>query len=602
MADPAINLPDIPTPPAAPGVPSADVGTLGSDDSKTITAITGKLANIDKEKISATERAEKALDSNIASVNTIAKDQLHATALMAEQLKPWDAKQKTEEFRTDPIAAFGSLGSVLGILASAFTKAPMENALNASAAAMNAIHAGDKEAYERAHTAWTDNTSLALKRFGLEQEGYKTAIELMATNRQAGTERLRLEMAKYGWDQGLVMHEAGLDDKVFEAIAARDKARMGMAANMPKMVNDIAWVADWHRFGGDSKNPQSEKSVEALRLTNERWGTGSKQTDAQKLLAEYSTTPKEDGSYPNNAERTKKYEEIMAATRKGGNAEIDSRAHSYEIDPDSPTYQDHAASYDRALKEIGEAKRKPLSATETAIAKKVSEEEKTLGRKLTSAEYDKVVADAPKPQTVKSFSTPETARLTYTPTLMKSLQTLDAMMDDSTGLFTGPMKQFAAEYIGVNDPVKLWQSARKEAEAAVTALAAQGSKSAISLKALIDTLPETPRSSSFGHQQVADKMKALLDETQTALSTMEAGGKRIPEDVMDKFAKYGITTKTDADKNPVAKLDKDPASLSTDELKNLAGFKSGYPKDVQDKITAEIKRRAIEWEKNNRVQ
>ena len=273
---------------------------------------------------------------------------------------------------------------------------------------------------------------------------------------------------------------------------------------------------------------------------------------------------------------------------------MESRAHSYEVDPDSPTYGDHNASYDRAMKEIGDAKRKPPSATEQAIAKKVTEEETSLGRKLTSAEYDKIVADAPKAQTVKPFTTAESARLTYTPTLMKSLQTLDAMMDDSTGLFTGPMKQFAGEYIGVNNPVQLWQSAHKQAEAAITALAAQGSKSAIALKALIDTLPETPRSSAFGHQQVSDKIKALLDESQTALSTMEAGGKRIPQDVMDKFAKLGITTKTDADKNPIAKLNKDPASVSTEELKNMRRMISGFPQDVQDKIEAEVRKRAAQ--------
>ena len=166
------------------------------------------------------------------------------------------------------------------------------------------------------------------------------------------------------------------------------------------------------------------------------------------------------------------------------------------------------------------------------------------------------------------------------------------MMDDSTGLFTGAMKQFAGEYIGVNNPVQLWQSARKQAEASATALAAQGSRSAIALKALIDTLPETARSSAFGHQQVADKIKALMDESQSALSTMEAGGKKIPDDVMDKFAKLGITTKTNADKNPLTKISTAPASVTDEELKNMVRMIGGFPSDVQNKIEAEVRRRA----------
>src|ERR1700689_2100246 len=51
----------------------------------------------------------------------------------------------------DPLRQFGSMASMIGIFASAFTKKPILNALNASADAMKAEQAGNKEAYDRAY-------------------------------------------------------------------------------------------------------------------------------------------------------------------------------------------------------------------------------------------------------------------------------------------------------------------------------------------------------------------------------------------------------------------------------------------------------------------
>ena len=42
---------------------------------------------------------------------------------------------------------------------------------------------------------------------------------------------------------------------------------------------------------------------------------------------------------------------------------------------------------------------------------------------------------------------------------------------------------------------------------------------------------------------------------------MEASGRENSEDVLDKFAKFGVTTKTNANKNPIEKLAKDPSVI-----------------------------------------
>jgi hypothetical protein len=590
---------------ATPAVDPNPYSGLGVDDSK-FKATTDKLADIKRTEMSANEKVYGSIDSLTSKAIPKLEEMSKTAGVEAEKMKPWNEEAEAKKRESDPIQNFASLGSVFGILASAFTHAPMTSALDASAAAINAIKAGNAEDYNRAYKAWEANTKQAMDRHKIEHEAFTDAASLLSTNMEAANTKLRVNAARFGDQKALALLDAGMDKELFEYKAAQQKLHEDMVKNMVPMAEANAEMAILVNNGYKANEPNNPKNIEALKALSaykqqmaELSKTTSLTEEQGKVVRDYSTTPdSKTGKVPTPEQRAAFIQEHFRMGT-GSNAEMESRAHSYEMDPESPTYGNHNASVDRALKEISEAKRKPLSATEQAIDKKKTEMEAELGRKLTSAEFDKIVADAPKAQTVKAFSTPESARLTYTPTLMKSLQTLDAMMDDSTGLFTGAMKQFAGEYIGVNDPVKLWQSAKKEAEAAQTALAAQGSKSAIALKALLDTLPETPRSSAFGHQQVADKIKAVIDESQTALSTMEAGGKRIPDDVREKFEKLGITTKTNADKNPIAKLDKDPTSLTDDELKNLAGFKTGYPQGTQDKINNEIKRRAAEWEKNN---
>jgi hypothetical protein len=61
----------------------------------------------------------------------------------------WDSQAKSAEHNTDPVQAFGSIGSVFAMLASSFAGLPMEAGLNAGAAAINAVHAGDEKAYNR---------------------------------------------------------------------------------------------------------------------------------------------------------------------------------------------------------------------------------------------------------------------------------------------------------------------------------------------------------------------------------------------------------------------------------------------------------------------
>src|ERR1035438_6028245 len=119
MPTPAQNA-DVLTRNDPPPLPDTPQSALGIDDSK-MNAVTGKLADIKRREIGANDKLYGQLDS--LTDKTIPKlEELSKTAgVEAEKMKPWNEHDEAAKRESDPIQNFASLGSVFGILASAFT-------------------------------------------------------------------------------------------------------------------------------------------------------------------------------------------------------------------------------------------------------------------------------------------------------------------------------------------------------------------------------------------------------------------------------------------------------------------------------------------------
>ena len=153
----------------------------------------------------------------------------------SQQAKPWNEEEESKKYSTDPVAAFGSLGSVFGILASAFTHQPFYTAMTASAAAINAVKEGDAAAYDRASKAWKDNTKLALDRAKIEQEQYKDAVELFKTNMAAGEAKIRMLAARFGDQKVAFLAEHGMNKEIIDLFEYRQKTAEGLEENQIKL-------------------------------------------------------------------------------------------------------------------------------------------------------------------------------------------------------------------------------------------------------------------------------------------------------------------------------------------------------------------------------
>lgn len=294
MAEPATALPDVSAPPD--GVSAS----LGLKD------VTSRMADNQREKIAAEDKVISKLDATIdKSLPQI--EQLSKNAgVEAEKLKPWDADAEAAKRRTDPIEAFGSFGSVFGILASAFTHAPMENALNASSAAMNAIKENDNKSYDRAHKAWEDNLKMTMDRHTIQHQAYQDATALLSTNMQAAQTKLQVLAARFGDKQVQTLLDAGMNKEVEELLQARQRNALALQEQMPRIVEENAKISRLFALGYDTKNPTSEKSQEALQKFKqeqsdqkaaERAYTPEQQAYAQFIKENPKATPEERSDY-----------------------------------------------------------------------------------------------------------------------------------------------------------------------------------------------------------------------------------------------------------------------------------------------------------------
>ena len=380
MADPALDTID-PTkadakPPITALVPSGGSTTL--DKLLPSKEETEGYAKITRDQVAANETARREVEQRGESFREFAIKQYNATGVDPAKFQKWDAQQEWDKRQTQPLEAFGSLGSVFGMIASAFTHAPMENALNASAAAMNAIHAGDRDSYERAHEAWKQNIDLAMKRQQMEREHYLDAFKLFDTDMRLGEAKMRDVASRFGDQKTLWMVDHGMIPELFQMHADR----ANMISQATKAANEV--TTDYLRrnaYEGELKSisqiaDPTERSRAMLESWNRVQGLDIKPNDPQaqvwgRFMAE---TRKDKGREPTADEMTEQLRKIEEARKprtthtsltSSDAQELERRAAEYFKTGKAPTKE---KAYDMARSEITQAAAKPVTATAAAKA------------------------------------------------------------------------------------------------------------------------------------------------------------------------------------------------------------------------------------------
>src|ERR1700675_2942224 len=210
MPEPAFDVPDSSPPlPPVPGAdasvgkgdaPLASVGKTGGTPVKSIDDLIGPkgdLSVLQEQKIGA------------------AGGMLAAEGATMDDLNPWSAEKELSSRKTDLWEQFGSPGFVIAMLASSFSGAPMNSALNAGAAAMNAINSGDMDKYEKAYDAWKENSKLTLKRLDLEEKQFDQIGELAKSDAGSAHAKLAATLAQFDDKRKLALYQAGLEPELW---------------------------------------------------------------------------------------------------------------------------------------------------------------------------------------------------------------------------------------------------------------------------------------------------------------------------------------------------------------------------------------------------
>src|SRR3972149_3387984 len=249
---------------------------------------TAPLADIQQRKMDAQSGIQDRTMQRMEADRARTEAALNATAIGPDELKAWDHERMSERFRTDPIEAFGSLGSIFAMVASAFTKAPMDNALNGAAAAMTAVREGNEKEFERAFKAWKENTDLTIKRHNIQQQQYTNATKMLETNMAVGRAQMEMTAIRFGDEKTLFLIRNGLDKEAIElqtrraeAISKMEQAQQGITQNR---IRSQLWDQEAKQIDEQVEDPVAAAGHK-LAAWNRIYGkTGTPQQEAMGLL------------------------------------------------------------------------------------------------------------------------------------------------------------------------------------------------------------------------------------------------------------------------------------------------------------------------------
>jgi hypothetical protein len=227
---------------------------------------------------------------------------------------PWNADVERARRIQGPLEMFGSIGSVFAMAASAFTRTPMTSALNAGAAAMTAVRQNDEKGYEAAFQAWQDNTTLALKRFGMEHQMVGDIDHLLETDLKTWTAKRQAIAAQFDDQKALLMLQNGMVPELIELDAKKVQMAQGaLKAAEGFREYDIKkdlWASD------PRANGTPMEKLDLLRDINDP--NGSRSVEMQLLRDFKNDTYKRTGHWPDPKESRDFLESYRQSGRAGG--------------------------------------------------------------------------------------------------------------------------------------------------------------------------------------------------------------------------------------------------------------------------------------------
>lgn len=197
-------------------------------------ALKKNLSQVGRERAEATVDAAERQQKALVEGHEFVRDKYEGVGPLDAQ--PWDSEKERAERIQSPLEAFGSAAGIFAMIASAFTKTPMDTALNAGAAAINSVRANDYRNYDLAYNEWQKNTDLAIKRHETERQAFRDALDLYKADPIAGGAELKAVAARFGAIAEMAAIDAGYVPAVAEIQDAKAKSAQAILQQMPNIA------------------------------------------------------------------------------------------------------------------------------------------------------------------------------------------------------------------------------------------------------------------------------------------------------------------------------------------------------------------------------
>jgi hypothetical protein len=245
---------------------------------------------------------------------------------------------------------------------------PMNSALNAGAAAMNAINQGKMEDYHKAFDAWKENSNLTLKRLDIEEHEFNQIGDLRSKNMESWRAQATALAARFNDKRLQILLENGMDAQALDAIDAKAKSKVELADATKRLERNNLELQIATALRGDSKDPM--KLVEAKRMAEMIAEPGVKTPQQLAIINAMSEPGFIDLS---SAEKQKKLNDAVAGVSgalagshvTGMQREIDRRTSVWDIDHPGASSSEHDAARDKITKDVATSYKPNTGGSET---------------------------------------------------------------------------------------------------------------------------------------------------------------------------------------------------------------------------------------------
>jgi hypothetical protein len=311
-------------------VGSPDVGSLIGADDKSFAGLVSGLTGMQRQKVETDARLSRESDVQAAKDKALRERAFAQEGAAADDIPlKWDAEKEHKKWESNPLEGFGSVGGLFAMVASAFTKAPMENAINGMAGAINSIKAGDEAGYQRAYDSFKENVKLADQRFKTQHELYSDALSLATSNAAASSAKFHNAAVQFDDKKALLLYDHGMYPELYELINSRatamENAKKYADESTQRTLQQHVLKQEYEEIDKSQLPPQL-KEAKKLEAFNRVHSFGAMKTEQQEEMATWAWEHRNDneGKGPTAEERADFYDQHF-----GKSADTQRRANEY---------------------------------------------------------------------------------------------------------------------------------------------------------------------------------------------------------------------------------------------------------------------------------